>query len=114
MSNRYAFGDDPAAARRLARLAELFGPTSSAFIARAVTDPPRLALDLGCGPGHTTRLLAEATGAAQTVGLDRARAFLDLARARGLEGAPRKPQGGGVKRAGNAVELQLSRSCGGS
>ncbi|MGH8899380.1 MAG: class I SAM-dependent methyltransferase [Egibacteraceae bacterium] len=98
MSNRYAFGDDPAAVRRLARLAELFEPTSRAFLARAVTDPPRLALDLGCGPGHTTRLLAEATGAAQTVGLDRSRAFLDRARARELGGVPRKPQGGGGMR----------------
>lgn len=86
MSNRYAFGDDPAAAGRLARLAELFGPTSRAFIARAVTDPPRLALDLGCGPGHTTRLLAETTGAAQAVGLDRSRAFLDLAHAQAVDG----------------------------
>lgn len=85
MSNRYAFGDSPLAARRLARLAELCGPTSRAFITRAVADRPRLALDLGCGTGHTTRLFAETTGAKQMVGLDRSRAFLDLARRKPMD-----------------------------
>jgi len=43
-----------------------------------------LALDLGCGPGHTTRLLASTTGAETTVGLDTSETFLARARA----GAP--------------------------
>ncbi|MGH8930793.1 MAG: class I SAM-dependent methyltransferase [Egibacteraceae bacterium] len=78
--SHYAFGDNTAAAQRLRLVAEIFAPTTTAFIARAVTRPPRLAVDVGCGPGHTTRLLAETTGATSTVGLDSSRAFLDLAR----------------------------------
>jgi trans-aconitate 2-methyltransferase len=84
MSNRYAFGGNPAAASCLARLAELFEPTSRAFIAYAVVNRPELALDLGCGTGHTTQLLAEVTGAVYAVGLDRSRAFLDLAHAQSV------------------------------
>ena len=39
-----------------------------------------LALDLGCGPGYTTRLVADVTGAARVVGVDSSPAFVDLAR----------------------------------
>jgi trans-aconitate 2-methyltransferase len=80
------FGDNTAAAQRLALVATVFGPTTRAFIARAPPRAPRLALDLGCGPGYTTRLLAETTAAARTVGLDRSRAFLKRARAHALDG----------------------------
>jgi trans-aconitate 2-methyltransferase len=45
---------------------------------------PALALDLGCGPGHTTRLVHECTGASRTIGIDMSAAFLAAARA----GAP--------------------------
>ena len=78
--SHYTFGDNTAAAQRLRLVAEIFAPTTTAFIARAVTRPPRLAVDAGCGPGYTTRLLAKTTGATSTVGLDSSRAFLDLAR----------------------------------
>lgn len=69
MTTRYTFGDGDVAAERLALLAEVFEPTSRRLMARA----PRgaaLAVDLGCGPGYTTRLLASVTGARATVGLD--------------------------------------------
>jgi trans-aconitate 2-methyltransferase len=40
-----------------------------------------VALDLGCGPGATTALLASTTGPRSTIGLDSSAAFLDQARA---------------------------------
>jgi trans-aconitate 2-methyltransferase len=77
---RYTFGDGDSAARRLELLAGVFEPSSREFLGAAAPRPPRLALDLGCGPGFSTAVVAGATGAARTIGLDRSDAFLDLAR----------------------------------
>lgn len=76
----YAFGEGAVSARRLALLADVFGPTSRAFLARDGIDAPRLALDLGCGPGHTTRLVAETLRPERTVGLDSSADFVARAR----------------------------------
>ena len=76
---RYAFGDSAPASARLARVARVFAPTTVAFV-RRVGGSPRRVLDLGCGPGHTTLLLAGAFPDASIVGLDRSEAFLDEAR----------------------------------
>jgi trans-aconitate 2-methyltransferase len=76
----YAFGDSTVARDRLDLLAEVFDPPSRAFLARCVTAPPRLAADLGCGPGNTTRMLREVTGARRVVGLDASGAFVRFAR----------------------------------
>ena len=77
---RYTFGDDVRAARRLELVAEAFEPSSRRLLG-SVGARPRLALDLGCGPGFSTALVADATGAATTVGVDRSEAFLAAARA---------------------------------
>jgi trans-aconitate 2-methyltransferase len=45
-----------------------------------VSSPPALALDLGCGPGLTTRLVADVTRARRVVGLDSSEPFLAAAR----------------------------------
>ena len=81
----YTFGDNDLAAERLRLLAEAFAPSSRAFAARLGREPVRLAIDLGCGPGYTTALLAAATGAAATIGLDSSPRFL----ARAWRQAPR-------------------------
>ncbi len=78
---RYTYGDSALAAERLALVASAFEPTSRAFIEEAAPDRPGLAMDLGCGPGHTTRLLHDATGASRTVGLDSSAAYVSLANA---------------------------------
>lgn len=79
MSNPpYAFGDDDTAAERLRMLAYIFAPEIKSFLGRVPPDP-RLAIDLGCGPGFTTRLIASTLNARQTVGLDTSQRFLDLA-----------------------------------
>lgn len=77
----YAFGDTDVAARRLALVASVFEPPSRAFLEHAVPSPPAVALDLGCGPGFTTRLVAAVTGADRVVGIDASAAFLERARA---------------------------------
>ena len=76
----YAFGDTDLAARRLASLAETFAPSSRAFMGEAAHRELRLAADLGCGPGHSTHLLAGALEPVHTIGLDNSESFLDLAR----------------------------------
>lgn len=82
----YAFGDSETAASRLNLLADLFDPASEAFLADQVDRPPRLAVDLGCGPGRSTQLLARVTGAIRTVGLDASESFLAMARQEAPEG----------------------------
>jgi trans-aconitate 2-methyltransferase len=81
----YAFGDGPAAARRLDLLAELFEPASRRFLERVAGldrpagRPPGLALDLGCGTGRTTRLVADVLKPDRTLGLDQSEFFVALA-----------------------------------
>ena len=87
----YAFGDSALAARRLALLAEVFEPTSRAFLthvgAHLSGPPPELAVDLGCGPGHTTRLLVSVLGPRRVLGLDQSASFVALAAADAPPGA---------------------------
>lgn len=78
----YTFGDTDVAARRLAVVHQVFGPASRTLLADAVTRPPALAYDLGCGPGHTTALVAQVTQATRTIGLDSSAAHVARARAR--------------------------------
>jgi SAM-dependent methyltransferase len=77
---RYAFGDSAVASQRLGVLASVFAPASRALLASlppgAARRPPALVLDLGCGPGHTTAMLAELFPSALVVGLDTSRAFV--------------------------------------
>jgi len=77
----YTFGDTDVAARRLRVLSEVFGPPSRALLAEVADRPPALAYDLGCGPGYTTALVSEVTGAARTVGLDGSATHIERARA---------------------------------
>ncbi len=75
----YLFKDTDLAAHRLQVLADVFAPASRAFLRDMVNEKSELALDLGCGPGYTTRLLAETTHSARTVGLDASEHFVALA-----------------------------------
>jgi len=79
-ASRYTYGDTEAAADRLTLVASIFEATSRRFLLDTTRQPPGLAIDLGCGPGLTTRLLHETTKARRTVGLDRSDAFLARAR----------------------------------
>jgi trans-aconitate 2-methyltransferase len=76
----YQFGDTDLAAERLRRLALVFNPSSREFLAALADRAPRDILDLGCGPGHTTRMLADVFPQANMVGLDSSSHFVELAR----------------------------------
>lgn len=75
----YLFKDTERAAQRLRVLADVYAVSSSAFLQDMVGETPQLAIDLGCGPGYTTRLLADVTRCARAVGIDSSEHFLILA-----------------------------------
>jgi len=83
---KYLFGDSDLAARRLAVLADVFGETSRMFLSRSAGQGQALAIDLGCGPGRTTHLLAKTLGCTQTIGLDKSEHFIRLAEHTAAEG----------------------------
>jgi SAM-dependent methyltransferase len=76
---QYLFGDTDIAAQRLKVLAEVFAESTSTFLRDSAIDRLHLAVDLGCGPGLSTRLLAETLRCDRTVGLDNSRHFIRLA-----------------------------------
>ena len=78
---KYAFGDTDIAARRLELLAHVFENSTRAFLRDASATQLGLALDLGCGPGFTTHLIAETLGFSRIVGLETSERFVELARA---------------------------------
>src|SRR5512139_362061 len=79
---RYTLGTDRTAALRLETLSSFFNLHSLQFIQEFITAPVKSALDLGCGPGFTTAMIAEATGCPNVCGLDSSSRFLKAAAAR--------------------------------
>lgn len=75
----YTFGDNAVAAVRLQRLADLFRPALETFVTEHLPRPIGHVLDLGCGPGHTTRALAALLTAARVTGLDHSTSFIEEA-----------------------------------
>jgi trans-aconitate 2-methyltransferase len=76
----YLFGDTELAAERLRRLADVFAPASREFLELLRPRRPKRIADLGCGPGYTTRLLADVFPDATVRGLDSSQSFVILAR----------------------------------
>ena len=77
----YSFGDSAIAAERLEIVAETFAPTTSALL-RSLEATPKRVLDLGCGPGHTTELLAALYPSAEIVAVELSESFAAQARER--------------------------------
>ncbi|MEX2111910.1 MAG: class I SAM-dependent methyltransferase [Pirellulales bacterium] len=75
----YQFGDSDLAAERLRRLAAVFEPSSRAFLQSLSIAAPRAIADLGCGPGYTSRMLAEVFPTARVLGIDSSPQFVAIA-----------------------------------
>ena len=82
MSGPYAFGDGPEAGERLAVVHRVFAPLTDRILDLAVTDPPHATIDLGCGPGHTTELLARRWPDAMITAVESSPAFAAATRKR--------------------------------
>jgi trans-aconitate 2-methyltransferase len=78
--DHYKFGDTAEAGARLRRLAELYEPETRELLQRGGGGKPRVAVDLGCGPGWSTKLLQETLRADRTVGLDSSERYITEAR----------------------------------
>ncbi len=78
----YAYGDNPVALQRLLLLAKVFAPCSEAMLKRIPLSEPDAVIDLGCGPGETTRLIFKRFPRAQTIGVDASPEFVAAAAAR--------------------------------
>jgi trans-aconitate 2-methyltransferase len=79
VTGSYAFGDTVVASKRLDVLASVFGPTSLSLLADLPPGRRRVVFDPGCGPGHTTAMLAELFAEADVVGVDASDAFVSEA-----------------------------------
>lgn len=77
--SHYTFGDNPTAAQRLQFLSDLFEPSLDAFVREHVRARPRHLVDVGCGPGHSTRALAAVLRPDHVTGLDNSEPFIEEA-----------------------------------
>jgi trans-aconitate 2-methyltransferase len=78
----YTFGDDDPAAQRLQLVADAYRPTSETFVAEHGPAEVGSAVDLGCGPGFSTELLARVSRPRRLLGIDASPSFVELARRR--------------------------------
>jgi len=72
----YAFGDSDVAAIRLEVVARVFEPATRPLLRQLEPERRDLAIDLGCGPGFTTALLAETLRCRRTLGLGLSEEFI--------------------------------------
>ena len=77
---KYTYGTSDLAAERLRDISQFFNVHASRLIGEFCTDEVATAIDLGCGPGYTTDMLAGATRCTNTYGLDTSDHFLSMAR----------------------------------
>ena len=75
----YLFGDSDEATRRLEVIAEVYARSTRALLHDAVSFRPKSVVDLGCGPGYFTHLLADRLECDQVVGLDSSEHFVNVA-----------------------------------
>lgn len=96
-ASRYVLGHSEEELDRLRTQARLIDPITRRFFHDAGIGPGKRVLDVGCGAGDTSVLIADMVGeSGEVVGVDRAPAAIDAARAKGaghsnlqfLEGDP--------------------------
>jgi ubiquinone/menaquinone biosynthesis C-methylase UbiE len=78
--HRYTFGDNEQASLRLRRLAEIYEQETRELLQRGDIRGPRLAVDLGCGPGWSTQVIRDVLSPDRTVGLDASDRYIAEAR----------------------------------
>ncbi|HXF30140.1 MAG TPA: class I SAM-dependent methyltransferase [Solirubrobacterales bacterium] len=78
----YTFGDSDLAERRLELLGTTFQDTTRDFLRAQAPTEPALAVDLGCGPGHTTVLLRDTLRPQHTLAVDFSEAYVAATAAR--------------------------------
>jgi SAM-dependent methyltransferase len=78
----YTFGDTELAERRLELLGTTFQDTTRDFMRAQAPAEPALAVDLGCGPGHTTVLLRDTLRPKLTLAIDFSEAYVAATAAR--------------------------------
>lgn len=78
--HHYTFGDNARAAERLRKLAAVFEPSSRRLLHSLGPVQSGTGVDLGCGAGYTTRLLAAELPLTHVVGLDQSPKLLEQAR----------------------------------
>jgi trans-aconitate 2-methyltransferase len=78
----YTFGDSGPAIERLGLMARLFAPGTDALLHRWAPARPAVAVDLGCGPGHTTEAIARCCDPGSLVAVDASPAMVAAARER--------------------------------
>jgi trans-aconitate 2-methyltransferase len=77
---KYTYGTSTIARDRLRLIADFFNPLADDLVKSHIPIVPHTALDIGCGPGFTTDMLAHATGARLVCGIDSSEDFLRDAR----------------------------------
>ena len=80
LKTRYTFGHSNTAAVRLKLIADFFNRYSSDFItAHTINHKIQTSIDLGCGIGHTTKMLQQASRSIKTYGFDISEDFINQA-----------------------------------
>jgi trans-aconitate 2-methyltransferase len=82
VSTPYTFGDSALARERMGIVADAFDAPTRSLLHDLPDGFRRYVLDLGCGPGYTTALLAEHFPLAQVTGMDGSAAMIEEARER--------------------------------
>jgi trans-aconitate 2-methyltransferase len=77
----YTFGDSALASERLRIVAATMEAPARALLGRVTTGPVARVVDLGCGPGHTTRMLADVFSEAKVTGIDASSGYISEAAA---------------------------------
>lgn len=86
-ANHYTFGDNAIAEQRLIYLADAFESSSRRWLNSLELEAHSTVVDLGCGTGRTTDLLAEVASPKQIFGLDQSDRLLNRARFQSYSGA---------------------------
>lgn len=77
---KYTFGTDKIGENRLKSIAYFFNPLAKKFIKKHLGYDINNAIDLGCGPGFTTKMLSEIINCNNIIGFDNSRNFIKTAK----------------------------------